>query len=167
MRISSLCASLGNELTVSFAADHAAALLDDWRWLVGRNVEVLVISALGDLFLNDAAGRVLWLETGVGRVTQVAASSDEFKQLMQQTEHASRWFEAQLIGDLIEGGMRLEPGQCYGYKLPPMLGGTFEPSNFEPTDLLVHCSLLGQIASQTQGLAEGTRVDGFKMEDDS
>jgi hypothetical protein len=150
-----------NELTVGFDPANSTALLHDWRWLVGDDVQLVLVSALGDLFLRDTQGRILWLDVGATRLTQVAESPEEFKRRMQQSEHANEWFVPQLIGDLIAAGKRLATGQCYSYKVPPMLSGKMELDNFEPTDLVVHCSMFGQIARQIQTLPEGTRIDGF------
>jgi Domain of unknown function (DUF1851) len=150
-----------NELTVGFDPSKSDALLADWRWLIGDNVRLVVVSSLGDLFLRDKQGHILWLDVGAARITQVAESAEEFKRLMQQTEHANEWFVPQLIGDLIVSGKRLAAGQCYSYKVPPMLSGKMELENFEPTDLLVHCSMFGQVGRQIQHLPEGTKIDGF------
>lgn len=86
---------------------------------------------------------------------------------MQQTDHANEWFVPQLIGDLIGSGKRLAAGQCYSYKAPPMLSGKLELDNFEPTDLLVHCSMFGQIGRQNPHLPEGTKIDRFTTTDDA
>ena len=67
---------------------------------------------------------------------------------MQQPDNVNQWFIPQLVGDLIAGGKRLAPGQCYSYKIPPVLEGEIAPANFEPTDLSVHFSVLGQIHRQ-------------------
>jgi hypothetical protein len=155
-----------NELTIGFDPSKSDALLDDWRWLVGDDVQIVLVSALGDLFLKDLDGHILWLDVGAARVTRIAESSAEFQRLMQQTEHANEWFVPQLIGDLIVSGKRLTAGQCYSYKVPPMLSGKVELDNFEPTDLLVHCSMFGQVGRQIQHLPEGTKIDGFKTSND-
>src|SRR5947209_8081803 len=112
-----------NELTVGFDHTKSDALLADWRWLIGDDVQLVVVSSLGDLFLRDPQGHILWLEVGAARITQVAESADEFKRLMQQAEHANEWFVPQLIGDLIVSGKRLAARQCYSYKVPPLLSG--------------------------------------------
>jgi Domain of unknown function (DUF1851) len=155
-----------NELTVAFDPEKSDALLSDWRWLVGADVRLLLVSALGDLFLSDAQGHILWLDTGAARLTRVAESAEEFKRLMQQAEHADEWFVPQLIGDLIVRGKRLGPGQCYSYTVPPMLSGKVELDNFEATDLLIHCSVFGQIGRQIQNLPEGTKINRFTTTND-
>jgi hypothetical protein len=152
------------ELTVDFQAYRADDLLRDWRWLVGDSVRLLLVSAIGDMFLADSAGRVFWLNTGTGQLQQVAVSEDEFQQLRQQRQHVEHWFIPQLIGDLITGGVHLTPGQCYSYKKPPILGGMIELANFQPTDLSVHFSILGQIHHQVRNLPAGSKIKDVKIQ---
>lgn len=152
------------ELTVDFQKPGADDLLDDWRWLVGNSVCLLLVSAIGDMFLADTDGRVFWLDTGTGQLQQIAESVGEFQRLRQLAEQADQWFIPQLVGDLIASGIRLSPGQCYSYKMPPILGGEIEPNNFEPTDLSVHFSLLGQIHRQVKNLPPGTKITNIKIQ---
>lgn len=153
-----------NELTVDFQKHGAGDLLRDWRWLLGDSMQLLLVSAIGDMFLTDSAGEVFWLDTGTGQLQKIAASIDQFQQLRQQQENAEQWFIPQLVGDLITSGVRLAPGQCYSYKKPPILGGEIEPSNFQPTDLSVHFSILGQIHRQVKDLPPGTKIKDIKIE---
>ena len=153
-----------NELTVNFQKHGADDLLRDWRWLLGDSMHLLLVSSIGDMFLADAEGRVFWLDTGAGQLREIAGSEKEFKQLMQQQENADQWFIPQLVGDLMARGIRLAPGQCYSYKKPPILGGEIEPGNFEPTDLSVHFSVLGQIHRKVKDLPPGTKISDVNIE---
>lgn len=117
------------------------------------------------MFLADSAGNVHWLDAGAGRLAKVANSIDEFQRLRQQPENVAEWFVPQLVGDIMQGGVRLAPGQCFGYKIAPVLGGPMEPSNFEPTDLSVHFSILGQINRKVKDLPEGTPISGFETDE--
>lgn len=150
-----------NELTVGLADHTADDLLSEWRWILGDSFQLILISSLGDLFLTDAAGHVHWLDAGAGRLTEIADSFDEFQLLRQQPENAEEWFIPELVGDIMQRGMHLAPGQCFGYKLPPVVGGQMEPSNFEPTDLSVHFSILGQLNRQAKDLPDGTPIARF------
>ena len=127
-------------------------------------MKLLIVSALGDMFLADADGQVFWLDTGAGQLHQIAATVDEFQQLRQQRDHADQWFIPQLVGDLISSGVLLSPGQCYSYKIPPILGGQIEPANFEPTELSVHFSVLGQILRKVKDLPPGTKITDITIE---
>ncbi len=150
-----------NELTVAFAEDAADDFLSEWRWLVGDSVQLMLISSLGDMFLADKAGHVHWLDAGTGQLTEVAGSFDEFQQLRREPENAEEWFVPLLVGDIIESGARLAPGECFGYKLAPIVGGQMEPCNFQPTNLSVHFSILGQLNRQAKDLPEGTSIARF------
>jgi hypothetical protein len=154
-----------NELTVDFQKHGQEHLLEDWRWLVGDSVRLLLVSAIGDMFLEDSSGQVLWLDAGAGQVHKIAASVEQFQQLRQQREKVDQWFIPLLVGDLITSGVRLAPGQCYSYKKPPILGGEIEPANFEPADLAVHFSLLGQIHRQVKDLPPGTKINQIKIKE--
>ena len=127
-------------------------------------MQLLIVSSLGDMFLANAEGRVFWLDTGAGLLQQVAGSAEDFKRLMQQRENADQWFVPQLVGDLMAAGVVLGAGQCYSYKKPPVFGGQIEPDNFEPTDLSVHFSILGQIHRQVKNLLPGTSISNIKIE---
>ena len=153
-----------NELTVNFQKHGANDLLRDWRWLVGESMQLLIVSSLGDMFLAEPDGHVFWLDTGAGQLQQVAESAEEFKRFMQQRDRADQWFIPQLVGDLMASGVRLAPGQCYSYKKPPILGGEIELANFEPCDLSVHFSMLGQIHRQVKDLPAGTKITDIKIE---
>jgi hypothetical protein len=153
-----------NELIVDFQKHEQDDLLRDWRWLLGDSMRLLLVSAIGDMYLADSASRVFWLDAGSGQLQKIAESIDQFQQLRQQPQNANTWFIPKLIGDLITRGIRLAPGQCYSYKKPPVLGGEFEPSNFQPTDLSVHFSILGQIHKQVKDLPPGTKIKDIKIE---
>ncbi len=144
-----------NELTVSLENQNTDDLLSDWRWLVGDGMQLFMVSSCGDMFRSDGRGQVFWLDCGTGQLQQIADSVAQFDRLRQQRENADRWFMPLLVGDLMASGVTLGPGECYGYKKPPILGGQIELSNFEPTELSVHFSILGQIHKQVKGSAPG------------
>ncbi len=152
-----------NELTVNPYGLDLKGLLSEWRWLVDESFEPVVISALGDLFLRHDDGSIFWLDAGWGRLSRVAESAEEFKRLMVEPENAELWFRPHLVGDLLTAGQPLQQGKCFGYKIPPVLGGQAEPGNFEPTDLQVHLGVLGQIHRQVKDLPPGTPIHDVRI----
>jgi hypothetical protein len=155
-----------NELTVRFDPEKSGELLSDWRWLVGEQAELILVGSLGDLFLRDETGRILWLDCGSGQISVVAGANDEFRGLLQQPEQVNDWFLPQLVGDILQSGKQLAPGECFSYKVPPMMGGQVEPDNFEATDLSVHCSICGQIARKIRTLPDGTPIRSVTLSDE-
>ncbi|WP_435005277.1 T6SS immunity protein Tdi1 domain-containing protein [Tundrisphaera lichenicola] len=139
-----------NDLTVNLYDVDFGPLLKDWRWLVDESCRPIAISALGDLFLQGSDGSVYWLDSGAGRLSRVASSPDEFETLKAEPDHKGEWFQPELVAQLKARGMDLDPGFCYGYKVPPILGGKDDASNFEPTDVQVHFEVLGQLYDQSR-----------------
>jgi T6SS immunity protein Tdi1, C-terminal len=152
-----------NELTVSLDGVDLDDLLSEWRWLVSDEYQPVVISALGDLFLRHADGRIFRLDTGWGELTDVAKDAADFKKRMVQPENCSEWFGYGLVAELIASGAALGRHQCFSYKKPPKLGGKVEADNFEPTDLSVHFGILGQIQRQIKDLPPGTPIGKFNI----
>ena len=63
-----------------------------------------------------------------------------------------------LVDRCVAAGLILSDTQCYGYKVPPILGGKYNIENVEPRDLSVHDSFLADIWRQTRELPDGTEV---------
>jgi hypothetical protein len=156
---------VGN-LTLPLPDDKLDGLLEDWRWLVEGKYSPVLMTAFGDLFLRGETGAVYFLDVVSGEFTCVAKSVEEFEAELAKPETADQWLMAELVLLLREKGVNLHAGQCYGYKIPPVLGGQLSIENIEPTDLVVHHSISGQIHRQTKDLPPGTPISGFTVDGD-
>jgi hypothetical protein len=65
------------------AVDHldVERLLLEWRWLCQGPMALVARNAFADLFLRDASGQVYSLDVGVGKLTKVADSERQFREL--------------------------------------------------------------------------------------
>lgn len=149
------------ELTVP-VEQGASDMLSCWRWLTGQTAEIILVSTLGDAFLQEETGAVYWLSAGSGSYTKVADSLEDFQAKM--VANVDEWFLPELVACLLIVEQKLGPNQCYGYKHPPVLGGQYDPDNFEPTDLHVHFSILGQVHEQVKDLPPGTKITDIEIE---
>ncbi|MEW6710966.1 MAG: T6SS immunity protein Tdi1 domain-containing protein [Candidatus Riflebacteria bacterium] len=149
-----------NELLIDFSTMQND-FLQDWRWLIGSDSLPVIVSSIGDAFLQEKDGSIWWLDAGAGQYSQVADSGDDFKKKM--ISNSNDWFLPGLIGDLLTSGTKLSINQCFSYKKPPVLGGKYEPDNFEPCDISVHFSILGQIHLKIKDLPEGTPIGSVKI----
>src|SRR5438034_11788663 len=70
------------------------SLLSDWRWLVSENLKPTVITAFGDLFLCDEAGKVHFLDTLYGELKQAAKSQAEFEQFCEDRDFRRKYFQS-------------------------------------------------------------------------
>lgn len=151
-------------LTINVKDLTSDTLLEDWRWLVGGNCQPLLMTALGDMFLQDNIGWIYFLDLMSGTFRLVAESPEEFDKMCDDREQRKTWFAGFLVMELRKRFGELGPGQCYSCKIPLSLGGQMQPDNFSRMDLRVHYSILGQLQQRVKKLPPGTKIDGIKIE---
>ncbi|MGO8671027.1 MAG: T6SS immunity protein Tdi1 domain-containing protein [Capsulimonadaceae bacterium] len=138
-----------DDLIVDTGHLDLSTLLEDWRWLIGTTKVPILVSAIGDAFLQGRRdGRIYWLDVGEGRCYLLANSLGEFETLVRSKEFAMRVLAAGFIFRLRAAGERLGDGELYGFRLFPSQGGSYEVDNFAPADMEVHFSLTGQVYGQ-------------------
>jgi hypothetical protein len=143
--------------------DHKR-LLAQWAWLLGgRHLEPIGMSSFGDWFLQDASGAVHFLDVVGGQLHMVARSRTSFDELATLPENLNEWFMAELVHLLRESQVLLQEGECYGFKLPPCVGGEVAPNNIEPTTHMLHQAIMSQTAEQSRKLPPGTRISRFTV----
>lgn len=145
--------------TLPLTGIDTEALLEFWRWLLPATHKPLFATALGDLFLADPDGQIVWLDLGSGQVETVAPSEADFAQAAVDPENATLWFGANLVDALHAEGKVLGPGECYSYLQLPLLGGEYEPANFKVSDLVTHFRVWGPIHEQLHDLPDGATVE--------
>ena len=131
--------------------------LSSWRWLVPQPVRPLVMTAMGDLFLLDETGAVLFLDTINGKCETVAASQEEWEGKLADPRLTNEWFMTPLVLALRKT-RPLKQGQCYSPKRSPITGGSLEPDNFEPTNWSVHLAFSGGLHERVKDLPPGTKI---------
>lgn len=165
-----------DDLTVSFAHLDRQSLMSDWRWLIDSSQSLIsrwvkpsskppiLLTASGNAFLqNSGDGSVYFLDTVDGTLEKTSSSSDEFRSQLQELTFVKRYFSVDLIGALRNSGTSLPPRKIYSFKVPPVLGGTFEVENVEATDIEVHFSISGQIHRQVAKTPAGAPITRIRI----
>ena len=148
-----------DDLKVDYSNIDNTEFLESWHWLIGNDKTPILISSIGDVFLEDKSEKVYWLNVGEGIIEKVAENKADFKSKISNNEIVSEWFLVELVAELKKMGLELSKNKLYGYKKLPILGGLYEPQNFELTDIEVHFELSGQIHKQVKNLPKGTKVN--------
>jgi hypothetical protein len=133
-------------------------LLSGWSASLPSSFTVWLVNRFGDIFAVFEDGSVHLLDVGIGAIRRVADSCDDFAVQIDADDNADDWLMINLVDQCVAAGITLGNDQCYGYKIPPNLGGKYSVENVEPTDLSVHYSLLADIYRQTKDLPNGTRI---------
>lgn len=127
-----------------------------WRWRTGPDATPWLVTALGDVFVKAADGRISFLDTYVGQLSDAAAANTDWTRALQSAGNLDQWFDPSLVTALRQRGLTLGPEQCFSPIEPLLLGGQMEPENFEVTDWRVHIVLMGQISQQLKDLPATT-----------
>ncbi|MFM2288454.1 MAG: hypothetical protein RL684_1597 [Pseudomonadota bacterium] len=135
-----------------------SVLLSGWGPDLPEDFTLWMVNRLGDLIIVLPDGSVSLFDVGDGKLTRLADSRDHFVQLIDEGDNANQWLAIPLVDACVAAGMRLGTEECYGFKIPPMLGGSYSIDNLEPTSLPVHYGLLADIHRQTRDLPDGTKL---------
>jgi hypothetical protein len=155
-----------DDLTVSFQHLQRETVLSDWMWLLGASTLPVLITAVGNAFVQDpSSGEIKLLDVGSAELVPVAASTAEFEDLLAQQEFVAKFFDVQLVGELLKSGQTLAVGELFGFKRLPTVGGDYVINNFEPTDIEVHFGVSGQLQAQVSRLEPGTVVRSVSIGD--
>lgn len=147
-----------SQVTVHPSDTSVEALRNGWRWLLGDDWTPLMLSAIGDVFVELNAGTVWWLSTATGALEQIASSREQFRERLG-TDAANEWFLPGLIDALIAQGKVLEKDQCYTFAIFPIfLEGSFSAENMHPASAAAHFTASGHIHESIRQLPDGAQV---------
>jgi hypothetical protein len=133
-------------------------LFSGWTAALPPSFTVWLVNRFGDVFAVFEDGSVHMLDVGTGAIQRLADSRDDFAAKIDAVGNANNWLMIPLVDQCVAAGLTLSQDQCYGYKIPPILGGKYTVENVSPTSLSVHYSRLAHIFRQTKNLPDGTRI---------
>lgn len=147
-----------DDLTVKFNEVFADKLTVDWTWLIGTDKKPILVSAIGDMFLQADNKKIYWLDVGSGEIKLIANGIQDFEDKLKNIEQVNEWFMIALTTNLRLSDKKLKDGQLYSYKKLPIIGGDYTLDNFTPLDIVEHFGYTGEIHKQIKDLPDGTEV---------
>lgn len=130
-----------------------------WGWSGIDPVRVIEENDFGNLILLDKKGLVWRLCPEDVYCKIIAASIEQYNQLMKEVEFNQDWFMESLVK---EAQLRLGPlkdGYKYYLVIPGVLGGEYGGDNIQSVPFYEVIRYSGSIASQLKDLPEGAKVD--------
>src|SRR5262249_11914395 len=103
-------------------------------------------------------GMVHMLDVGAGTLSKVADSRDDFCAKIDEGDNANQWLMIPLVDKMVAAGVVLRPAQCYGFKIPPVLGGDYSVENAGPLPVWDYLSAYGYIHEQLRDAPDGSQV---------
>jgi hypothetical protein len=132
--------------------------LSAWAWLLPQGFTLWLVNRFADLFVVVSDGTIHMLDVGAGTLTRVADSRYDFCVRIEEDNHANEWLAIPLVDKLAAAGMSLQPGQCYGFKTPPVLGGEYAVENCAVLPVGDYLGAYGSLHEQLRDLPDGAQV---------
>jgi len=133
-------------------------LLVEWHWLCKEPVALIARNAFGDLFLRDESGHVHHLDVAIGKLTKVADSEAQFRELALSIERQEEWFAVADEKAGIARGLEPNDTQCIGFSVPLVFAESGSPDTAYVADLYEHVSFLEDLNHQIADLPDGAKV---------
>jgi hypothetical protein len=152
-------------LWIAPSTEDVRNALGGWTWIGLDGLRAIAVSAFGDVFFHAADGGVRHLDTVTGRLSPVAASIPDFTAKLLEADQRDALLFAGLVMAARARGMLLAPGQCYDFKVPPVLGGKAEIDQVDTQFFVVKLDLAGQVHQQVKDLPPGTKIGKVVISD--
>jgi hypothetical protein len=153
---------MSNGSVHDYLIDHAGfdwpQLLAGWARLLPSEFTVWLMNRFGDLFLVYPDGSVHLLDVGAGSVDRIADGRSDFLTRIDQDDNANQWLMIPLVDEAVAAGLRPGPGQCYGYKVPPVLGGEYTVENTSVLPIAEHYGFHAELHERIKDLPDGTEI---------
>ena len=154
-----------DRLVVALSPQAKESILEEWTWLVGKGKRPLLVTACGDMFIEDLLeGTVHFLNVSAPELSLVADTRQTFEMLLAEPAFVDAYMYAERVDMLRAKGLFLKKGQLYSFSTPLSLGGQITAENIDMTDAEVHFSIAGQIECQIADMPIGAPISGIKID---
>jgi hypothetical protein len=117
------------------------------------------MSAAGDVFVTDAAGRVARLDTGTAELDVLASSVASFEAACAEPAKVHDWFLVPVVEELRASGNVLAPKQCYGFTILPIFKeGSYAAHNRFALGAIEHIRATAHLHHQIEGQKDGNSI---------
>lgn len=133
-------------------------LRDDWSWALPQPLRIVAINPFGNVVVSCVDGH-LWRVCPEELQTVELAAGEDFNGLLADTDFREDWEFAEPAAAAAAALGPLAIGQCYGFKVWPVLGGGYDEGNYVIKLLEEWLSASGQVGRQVKDMPDGTRVE--------
>lgn len=157
--------SITTDLLVATLSPQAMeSILDEWTWLIGIEKRPLLVTACGDVFIEDLLERTIhFLNTSAPDLSIVTETRQRFELLLAEPSFVETYLHPDRVEMLRGKGLFLKKDQIYSFSTPLSLGGLISADNIDITNVEVHFSVAGQIECQIADIPVGMPVTGIKI----
>ena len=129
-----------------------------WAWAGLEPAAIVDINEFGNVLVLDTVGRYWRVCPEELAADVVAQNEPEFQRLRSDATFIDDWRMAPLVEKACSKLGPLPEGRCYCFKIPAVLGGAYDASNFGTISTRELISFAGDLAHQIRDLPDGSRV---------
>lgn len=155
-----------SKLTIPLEEVNPKRLLAVWAWLLDRRVRALTLTRFGDWFLEDEKHAVHRLDLLEGTFSPVCKTVGEYEARRVRDEELANWFQDGMVYAMYRSGQVPGGGRGFGYRLPPVLGGSVTRENIVIVTMDSWQPFMSQIHEQLRRLPPGARVGAVHVNPD-
>lgn len=139
--------------------------MDEWTWLIGTGKRPILVTACGDIFIEDPlAGTIYFLDVSAPELSLVAETEEAFEVSIAEPSFIQTYLHPDRVEMLRADGLILKKDQVYSFRTPLSMGGEFGIENIEIADVEIHFSITGQIECQIADIPVGTAITGIRID---
>lgn len=151
-------------LIIKPSVEEVRAGLESWDWLDFSGLTPIAASCFGDVFFDSGAA-IFFLDVIAGEIKEVCKTRSDLQDILNSPEGQDEYLLGWLVDELTKGGMSLSQGECYDFKVSPILNGPIEPNNVSKMSFQASLNVAGQIHKQVKDLPVGTVIKSVKVAD--
>jgi hypothetical protein len=129
-----------------------------WSWIGLAPDVVLQTNAFGNVVVRARDGKIWRICPEELSCKVIADSEAGFQELSQSSEFQEDWLMHRLVRLAEDRFGSLEEGRCYCLKIPAVLGGAYDLSNFGTISVLECLAASGHLAEQIKDLPAGAQI---------
>lgn len=139
-------------------------VLAAWSWLGLDGMRPVCITPFGEPLLQLASGHIVQIDTLDGQLTEIADSLQACRDRLATPDGRDEILLEGLVMTAQDRGLIPAAGQCYDFRIPPILGGHLDPDNIELADIVTKAGFLSQVHRQIRALPAGTSISGVQID---
>jgi len=151
-------------LVIALSPKAKETILDEWTWLIGMEKRPLLVTACGDVFVEDLLdGTIHFLDVSAPELSPVIETREGFELLLTEPYFVTAYLYPERVKMFRDKGLLLKKDQIYSWSIPLSLGGQISAENVDITDVDVHFFVAGQIECQIADVPVGTPISGIQI----
>ena len=132
-------------------------LRQKWAWVLDDPTQVLMVSAFGNVLVTCHDG-TLWQVIPKVLMARKIRNDRNYVAAFDDEQFRTQWF-LEGVAEVAEAALgSLHEGQCYAFKIWPIMGGGFSADNMYVATTTEWLAMSGDVGGQIKDLPSGTTV---------